>query len=85
MAIFVIVLDAPSTTAWEAVKECWPDRHFMHSDRVAYIVDAEWMLTRTVAEKIGICDGGLVWGLVIEVKHYSGTADRTLVEWLSKT
>ena len=53
-------------------------------DQIAFISASEFTLTKSVAEKVGIIEGD-AWGLVIELKHYSGYADRTLVEWLDKS
>ena len=85
MAIFIIILDDPSETAWQAVRKHWPNgSHHLHSDQVAFISATKLTLTKSVAEKLGIIKGD-AWGLVIELKHYSGYADRTLVEWLDKS
>ena len=83
MDIYAIVLNGPSETAWDRIKEKWKN-HYLVSDTLALIATEEIAITLSIAESIGINKEGGVTGIVFQVSYYSGWHDRTTWEWLAK-
>ena len=82
MKIFTVVLDRPNETLWANLKSNWPEAHYIHDDRVAFVVDEDTRLTAEIAKSIGIADGKS--GLVIQMDYLSGHTTSSLVEWINK-
>ena len=83
MSVYTIILDTPNDAAWQAIRENWPGRNYVHNDRVAFVAPEDIVLTSDIAQKVGIYEGD-AWGIVVEIEHYAGYADRALIEWLHK-
>ena len=84
MTIYAIVLNEPDETAWRQVRSEWPDRHYIVTDRLAFITPKEVILTEDIAETLGMDDERNVTGIVIEVASYSGFNKPGLWEWARK-
>ena len=86
MTIYAIILNEPNDSAWEAVRENWPNHHHILTDQIAFIAVPEDKLTLTddIAEPIGLNESKKIRGLVIEAEHRAGFNDSSLVEWLGK-
>lgn len=55
MSIFAIVLNEPTQDDWAVVKEHWPDRHYVLTDRVSFVApDNGTVLTTQIANLLGI-------------------------------
>ena len=83
MDTYAIVLNEPSETAWNRIKENW-ESHYLVSDTLALIATESPALTLSIAESIGINKEGGVTGIVFQISYYNGWHDRTTWEWLAK-
>lgn len=84
MSTYIIILDAPSEEAWQAVRDHWRHRHYIMNDYAALVTPEETTLTKDISQTVGITEGKNASGLVVELGHYHGFSDRALVEWLDK-
>lgn len=82
LKIYAVVLDKPNDSVWEKIKSGWPDTHYVHDERMAFVVDEDTKLTAEIAESAGIAEG--VSGMVIQMDYFSGRSNSSLVEWINK-
>ena len=83
MSIFAIVLNEPTQDGWAVVKEHWPDRHYILTDRVSFVApDNGTVLTTQIANLLGINKESQVSGIVIKSAANSGFNDVGLWEWM---
>ena len=84
MNIYMIVLDEPNDSAWQNIQEFWPEDHFIHTERVAFIADNNlMMLTSDISTKVGI--GEVTFnGIAVNTTSYYGHSSMRLWEWLAK-
>lgn len=80
---FAIVLDRPDAETWATVKDLWPEGHFIHTDRLAYLRLPTATLTSTIANQVGMNRDRRVVGIVLRVDSYYGWNDPGLWEWLA--
>ena len=83
MTVYAVVLNDPDDTAWRKVKE-WPNQHYILTDRLAFLVADDLVLTENIAAQVGMDKTGRVKGFVIEMTNRSGWNDSGFVEWLGK-
>ena len=84
MSIYAIILNEPNAHSWETVKQGWPNRHYILTDRIAFVSADEYTLTHEIAAAVGMDKEQRVSGIVIEAENRGGFNDSGLVEWLSK-
>ena len=83
MSISAIILHEPNEAVWQAVRNTWlGGRHYILTDRVAFVAPEGITLTQDIANRIGM--SGNVLGIVIEFDKYSGFNHSGLWEWLDK-
>ena len=83
MSISAIILNESNEAVWRAVRDRWPDgRHYILTDRVAFVAPEGITLTQDVADHVGM--SGDVLGIVIEFDKYHGFNHSGLWEWLDK-
>ena len=54
MSTFAVYLDQPDPGAWEALRQNWPERHFILDERVAFVAPEGIVLTSDVARTVGV-------------------------------
>ena len=81
--VFAVVLDEPSDTTLDALKQAYDTDFYQVNDLVGLVrTDA---LSAVVAEKAGFKDDGPASGVVFKLnRSYSGFTYRGLWEWLSE-
>ncbi len=84
MSIYAVILNDPSAPAWQAVQAAWPGRHFLLTDRVAFVAPEGITLVEDIAGAVGIDESGDVLGLVVELDSYTGFNRSALWEWMRK-
>ncbi|MCY4288077.1 MAG: hypothetical protein OXC63_05755 [Aestuariivita sp.] len=83
MNTYAIILNEPSTFVWQNIEENWPGReHYFLTDRIAFIVNQDFLLTGDIASSVGVSKDGGVSGLVFDTNALSGWNDNALNEWL---
>jgi hypothetical protein len=80
---FAVVLDSPNEQAWNNVRDLWPESHFIHTDRIAYLRLPTSTLTSSISSQVGMNRERKVRGVVLRVDSYYGWNDRGLWEWLN--
>ena len=85
MSIYLIALNEDSPNDWESLKEAWPDRHYILTDRLAFVAPRGISLTEDIAETLGMDDDSNITGLVIEWQEpCTGYNRKALWEWIRK-
>ena len=85
MSTFAVYLHQPDAGAWEAIRQNWPNRHFILDERVAFVAPEGIVLTSDVAKTVGVAtDADSRLGIVLEISAYFGFDRNDLWEWLSK-
>ncbi len=85
MTTFAIVLNNKSDKAWNAVKENWPESHFIVSDTLAMISgDRNKVLTSQIRDKVGMGEHEDITGIVLQISYYDGFNATALWEWMEK-
>ena len=81
--VFAIVLDSPNAGVAKEIQDKYPGA-YKHSTDVLYLVTSEaGVLTRTVADDIGLRSGTGATGAVFKLNAaYSGFTNPALWEWL---
>ena len=83
MSIYAIVLQVPDETAWDKVRETWPDRHYIWHDYTAFIAPVGITTSTQLAGTLGFNGDEKRTGVVIEVTpSHHGYVQANLVEWL---
>ena len=78
----MIVLDDPNRAVWGKVKEGWPNRNLLLTDRLAFIAPEKITLTREVADHLGFNNSEKIRGLVVQFDHRAGFHESRFIEWL---
>ena len=85
MSIYLVTLNEDSTDEWATLKNMWPERHYILTNRIAFVAPPGLSLTEDVSEKLGMNDEGDVTGFVIEWgSHCTGYNRKALWEWMRK-
>ena len=84
MDTYAIILNDPSTFAWQAIRDAWPERHFLLTERVALVAPEGITLVDDIAERVGIGKEQEILGIVIELGNYTGFNRSALWEWMRK-
>ena len=82
----MIALNKPDAGAWERLKSHWPKRHYILTDRLAFIAPEELTITEEVSDAVGVNSEHEVTGVVVEIQYetINGWNRKALWEWLSK-
>ena len=84
MSIYLIVLNDPDPGTWEAVKAKWGDDHRFLTDRIAFVAPEKTVLTREIADTLGMNKEGGIRGIIVEMENFSGFNSADAVEWVRK-
>ena len=84
MSVFLVALNEPDVETWERLKDRWPGRHFIVTDRMAFLAPEGITVTQEIADALGMNAEHQVLGLVIELGNYAGRGPASVVEWISK-
>lgn len=67
MSVYAVSLNQPDEAAWKALRDAWPGRHFILTDRMAFVAPEGITTTAQIAEAVGIGGESDLLGLVLEV------------------
>ncbi len=85
MSVYAAFLNEPDKSAWEALREKWPNgRSFVLTDNLAFVAPEGLTLTTEVADAVGIGEKNDLPGVVFEWGVHTGFNRGELWEWLSK-
>ena len=86
MSIYLVALNDPAEDAWIQVRESWPERHYILTDRLAFIAPEDTLLTETVGEMVGMNEERKLSGFVVEITYeaINGWNRPGLWEWMRK-
>ena len=87
MSIYLVALNQPDKDAWERLKTEWPKpRHYLLTDRLAFVAPEEILLTEDITDTVGMNDEHDVTGFVVEIEYgtINGWNRQALWEWLRK-
>jgi len=84
MSVYAIYLNEPDEDAWKALKETWPDRHFILTDCMAFAAPQGITTTSDIINAVGIGEEREVVGIVFELNANGGYNRGDLWEWLRK-
>ncbi len=83
MKIYAVIFEEENQAALETIKATWPGiKHFIMNPHVAFIAPSDPILTRTLAEMIGLKEKSA--GIVIDTAAWNGYASSDFVEWVEK-
>ena len=82
MSVYLIVLHEPDPTAWERVRETWPDRCFIVNDHTAFVAPPPGVLSHSIADTLGMNGEKKVSGIVVGTETLAGFAASDAVEWI---
>ena len=85
MSVFAIFLNEPDETAWETLKEKWPNgRSFILTGNLAFVAPEGIVVTSEISEALGIGGETERRGIVFELGSYNGYNRGSLWEWVKK-
>ena len=84
MSVYAVSLNQADEAAWETLRKEWPERHFILTDRLAFVAPEGITTTAQISEAVGIGGESNLLGLVLEVSAHSGFNKSDLWEWLRK-
>lgn len=84
MSVYLIALNEPGDETWEKVRESWPDRHYILTDRMAFVAPDGIAVTQDIADTLGMNSEHGISGIVVELDNYGGFNRSALVEWINK-
>ena len=85
MSIYLIALNDDSPDEWGTLKKSWPNRHYILTNRLAFVAPEGISLTEDIGEILGIDEEGDITGLVIEWQEPCyGYNKKALWEWTKK-
>lgn len=84
MSVYLISLNEPSDEVWDKVKNLWPGRHYLLTDRMAFIAPEGITVTQDIADQLDMNPDGGIAGIVVELGNYAGFNRAGLAEWVEK-
>ncbi len=84
MAVYAIILPEPEQGAWDRIEAKWPGRTHIYDERLAFVCPEEIMVTRDIADIVGMEEERRVTGFVLDIKAYAGWANPSVWEWIQK-
>lgn len=84
MTVYAVFLNEADETAWQVLKEKWPERHFILTNHMAFVAPEGLTLTTNIADVVGIGDETGRLGIVFEWSAHNGYNRSDLWEWLRK-
>lgn len=83
--VYAVILREPEEAVWQKIREEWPDRHYILTDRLAFVALSGVSTADQICATLGISPK--IHGLVIELfDSYQGYFEQgqELGEWLRK-
>ena len=86
MSTYLVILNDPNEEAWKRLADKWPDRHYIVTDRLAFVAPEGISITEEITETVGLNENHKVVGIAAEIQHgaINGWSRRGLWEWLGK-
>ena len=84
MTVYAVFLNEADESAWQALAEKWPGRHFILNEHMAFVAPEGITTTAEIAAVAGIGEEHDVLGIVFDWSAHHGFNRSDLWEWLRK-